>query len=69
MFDISHMHVLIDIDCKFSLVHEQNFISTCLGLLTEIRSVFHSIKAYYYKKVKNIEKKNNDVNIQMHFGN
>ena len=57
MFDIPHIHVSVNTDCKFSLEHEQNFISTCFGSLTEIISIFHLIKAYYCKQEKMFWKK------------
>ena len=57
MVDISHVHVLVNTDCKFSLVCEQNFIPTCLGSVMEIGSVFHLIKAYYHKRKKCFRKR------------
>ena len=44
------VHVLVNTDHKFSLECMQNFIPTCLGTLTEIKSVLHLIKAYYCEK-------------------
>ena len=47
---IPYVHVLVNTNHKFSLEHMQNFIPTCLGLLTEIGSVLHLIKVYYHEK-------------------
>ena len=52
MFDIPYVHVSVNTDHNFSLECVQNFISTCLGSLMEIESVFHLIKAYYHEKRK-----------------
>ena len=50
MFDVPYVYVLVNTYHKFSLECMQNFIPTCLGSLTEIGSVFHSIKVYYHEK-------------------
>ena len=50
MFDIPYIHVLVKAVCKFSLVHMQKFYPRHVVIMTEIRSMLHSIKVYHHEK-------------------